>query len=110
MKLQNGISYTVGVAAVDQSGNASPIRKAFVQTPIFTGEPTPDMDGGTADTDGTTAALGKSGCGCHLAGGDRSAIPWGAMLLLGLASWLGSRRRRLANASFSPTQPGRCSR
>jgi hypothetical protein len=93
-KLQNGISYIVGVAAVDKSGNASPIRKAFVQMPIATGEPTIGTDGGTADTDGSTAGLGKSGCDCHLAGVDRGAIPWGAMLVLGLASRLRRCRRR----------------
>jgi hypothetical protein len=34
--LQNGIPYTVGVAAVDLSGNISPITRAFVQKPIPT--------------------------------------------------------------------------
>jgi hypothetical protein len=68
--LQNGILYTVGVAAVDHSGNASPIQSGFVQTPI---------------------ATGRSGCDCQLAGNDRSAVPWGAMLGLGVASRL--RRR-----------------
>jgi len=63
--LQNGILYTVGVAAVDNSGNASPIQSGFIQTPI---------------------ATGKSGCSCHLAGADRGAGPWAAMLALGLAS------------------------
>jgi hypothetical protein len=91
-KLQNGISYTVGVAAVDKSGNASSIRKAFVQVPTGTGEPTISTDGTTIGTDGTTI-LGKSGCGCHLAGGDRGALPWGAILVLGLASWRRCRRQ-----------------
>jgi MYXO-CTERM domain-containing protein len=68
--LQNGILYTVGVAAVDYSGNASPIQSGFVQTPI---------------------ATGRSGCDCQLTGNDRSAVPWGAMLALGVASRL--RRR-----------------
>jgi MYXO-CTERM domain-containing protein len=68
--LQNGILYTVGVAAVDHSGNASPIQSGFVQTPI---------------------ATGRSGCDCQLTGNDRSAVPWGAMLALGVASRL--RRR-----------------
>ncbi len=34
--LQNGIPYTVGVAAVDKSGNISPITSAFVQKPVAT--------------------------------------------------------------------------
>ena len=68
--LQNGILYTVGVAAVDYSGNASPIQSGFVQTPI---------------------ATGRSGCDCQLTGNDRSVVPWGAMLALGVASRL--RRR-----------------
>jgi hypothetical protein len=68
--LQNGILYTVGVAAVDHSGNASPIQSGFVQTPI---------------------ATGRSGCDCQLTGNDRSVVPWGAMLALGVASRL--RRR-----------------
>jgi hypothetical protein len=34
--LQNGIPYTVGVAAVDTSGNISPITNAFVQRPVPT--------------------------------------------------------------------------
>jgi hypothetical protein len=34
--LQNGIPYLVGVAAIDFSGNASPITKVFLQTPVAT--------------------------------------------------------------------------
>ena len=34
--LQNGIPYTVGVAAVDNKGNASPIGSGFVQEPVPT--------------------------------------------------------------------------
>jgi hypothetical protein len=34
--LQNGIPYTVGVASVDTSGNASPIAMGFVQRPVPT--------------------------------------------------------------------------
>jgi hypothetical protein len=75
--LQNGILYTVGVAAVDYSGNASPIQSGFIQTPSAAAE--------------NTGGLAKSGCDCQLAGNDRSAVPWGAMLALGVASRL--RRR-----------------
>jgi hypothetical protein len=80
--LQNGILYTVGVAAVDNSGNASPIQSGFIQTPI---------------------ATGKSGCSCHLAdmgtGVDRGAVPWGAMLVLGLARQLRRRGKRQRRSS-----------
>ena len=76
--LQNGILYTVGVAAVDNSGNASPIPSGFIQTPI---------------------ATGKAGCSCHLAGFDRGAVPWGAMLVLGLARRLRRRGKRQRRAS-----------
>jgi hypothetical protein len=73
--LQNGILYTVGVAAMDNSGNASPIQSGFVQVP-----------------NAPAGGLGKSGCSCHFAGVNRSAAPWGAMLALGVASRL---RRRI---------------
>jgi hypothetical protein len=34
--LENDIPYVIGVAAVDKTGNASPITKAYLQTPIAT--------------------------------------------------------------------------
>jgi hypothetical protein len=54
---------------------------------------------GNTQTTGATAASGNSGCSCRLAGVDRSATPWGVMLVFGavLASRLrrrGVRRRR----------------
>jgi hypothetical protein len=76
--LQNGILYTVGVAAVDSDGNASPIQSGFIQTPI---------------------ATGKAGCSCHLAGVDRGAGPWAAMLALGVASRLRRRGKRQSRSS-----------
>jgi MYXO-CTERM domain-containing protein len=76
--LQNGILYTVGVAAVDNSGNASPIPSGFIQTPI---------------------ATGKAGCSCHFAGVDRGAGPWAAMLALGVASRLRRRGKRPSRSS-----------
>lgn len=82
--LQNGIPYTVGVAAVDTHGNASPILSGFVQMPTGTG----------GATGGTSGGLGKSGCDCRLAGVDRSAMPWGVMLALGVASRLRRRGKR----------------
>jgi hypothetical protein len=83
--LQNGILYTVGVAAVDNSGNASPIRSGFVQAPTATGGP--------------AAGLGKSECGCRLAGVDRGAVPWAAMLAFGVASRLRRRGKRQRRSS-----------
>jgi MYXO-CTERM domain-containing protein len=87
--LQDGIAYTVGVAAVDLKGNVSPIRKAFVQSPIAGVDPLPDPDAGT--TDAGAMKLGSSGCDGHIAQTDRSPIAW--MALLGLALALRLRRR-----------------
>ena len=97
--LQNGIPYTVGVAVVDNSGNASPIRSGFVQVPV---------QGPTA-AGGSTGGLGRSGCSCHLAGGDRGAIPWGAMLALGLASrlWRRGKRQRKVKVYLASSRTGR---
>ena len=47
---------------------------------------------GTTQTTGATVTNGSSGCSCRLAGIDRSATPWGAMLVLG--AMLASRLRR----------------
>jgi hypothetical protein len=93
-KLQNGVPYTVAVAAVDISGNASPIRKAFVQSPVAGVDPMPDTDAGTADAgtaDAGTTKLGRSGCDCQLGQSNRNALPWPAILLLPLTRHL--RRR-----------------
>ena len=63
-----------------------------------TGNGNTSPSGGTTTT-GETHAATQSGCGCRLAGADRSAAPWGVMLVLGamLATRLrrrGERRRR----------------
>ena len=111
--LQNGISYTVGVAAVDSHGNPSPIESGFVQAPVATGGTNGGDTGGDAGGDaggdppgatggatgGTNVGLGNSGCGCRLAGVDRSAVPWGAMLALGVASRLRCRGKRQRQSS-----------
>jgi hypothetical protein len=81
--LQGGVPYTVGVAAVDNSGNASPIQSGFVQVPSVV--QVPDA---TAETAGGPR---RAGCACHIAGVDRGAFPWAAMLALAVASRL--RRR-----------------
>ena len=47
---------------------------------------------GNTQTTGATAASGNSGCSCRLAGVDRSATPWGVMLVFG--AMLASRLRR----------------
>jgi hypothetical protein len=98
--LQGGIPYTVGVAAVDNSGNASPIQSGFVQAPSVVQVPdaTAGATGGFAQTPiataGITGGLGRAGCACGIAGVDRSAVPWGAMLALAVASRLRRRGKR----------------
>ena len=84
--LQSGIPYTVGVAAVDNSGNASPIQSGFVQVPSVA--QVPDA---TAET---TSGPRRTGCACHIAGVDRGAVAWAAMLALAAASRLRRRGKR----------------
>ena len=84
--LQSGIPYTVGVAAVDNSGNASPIQSGFVQVPSVV--QAPDA------TDETTGGPRRTGCACHIAGLDRGVVPWGAMLALAVAGRLRRRGKR----------------
>lgn len=83
--LQNGIPYQVGVAAVDRRGNASPIQRVLVQTPI----PTRDFWRGYKEAGGEA-----QGGYCALA--SAGAHPPGAALAVGglLALVLGFRRRR----------------
>jgi hypothetical protein len=49
--------------------------------------------GSATNTAGATSAGGKSGCGCRLAGVDRSVSPWGELLVLG--ALVATKRRRL---------------
>jgi hypothetical protein len=51
--------------------------------------------GSTGTTDTTSATNGKSGCGCRLAGGNRSPTSWGEMLALGAAVAAMFRRREV---------------
>jgi hypothetical protein len=98
--LQGGVPYTVGVAAVDNSGNASPIQSGFVQVPSVVQVPdaTAGATGGFAQTPdataGITGGLGRAGCACHIAGVDRGAVPWAAMLAIAVASRLRRRGKR----------------
>jgi hypothetical protein len=88
--LQNGIPYTVGVAAVDKSGNISPITSAFMQRPI----PTLDFYRAYRDDGGQSR-----GGYCSLGGGT-GRIGWLTCLagagLLGL-SFIRRHRRRKAS-------------
>jgi hypothetical protein len=106
----NGIPYTVGVAAVDYDGNASPIRSGFVQVSVQVSNAT---GGNTTvqvpdDTGGNTGHLGRSGCSCHFVGVDRGAVTWGAMLVLGLARRLRRRgkRQRRVNVCLASSRTG----
>ena len=49
--------------------------------------------GSTTATTGETQTAAQSGCGCRLAGADRSAAPWGVILVLGAALAVRLRRR-----------------
>jgi hypothetical protein len=77
--LQNGLPYTVGVAAVDRFGNVSLTNTA---------------DGTPSAPDGGISVQTRfpGGCGCVLGGRD-AANAFGLPLLV-LAAWLLSRRRR----------------
>jgi len=76
--LQNGIPYLVGVAAVDKTGNASPIEEVLLQVPV----PTRDFyrgyraDGGAAE--GGCALGRRAGAGRYLL---VAALPLVALLL-----------------------------
>jgi len=94
--LQNGIPYTVGVAAVDNSGNASPILSGFVQRPI----PTINFYQEYRDAGGQSP-----GGYCTLAG---RGARLGAISLLagiGLLAPIVLRRRRRARRALSRGLP-----
>jgi rhamnogalacturonan endolyase len=57
-----------------------------------TGNNTSPSGGTTTATTAETQAAGQAGCGCRLAGVDRSATPWGVVLVLG--AMLATRLRR----------------
>jgi hypothetical protein len=81
--LQNGIPYVVGVAAVDKHGNASPLEKAYVQTPVAT-------------TDFYTAYRQSGGAaqGGFCSYGQRGRAAGWCLSLLALAAVAMTRRRR----------------
>jgi hypothetical protein len=94
--LQNGIPYTVGVAAVDTSLNASPIAMGFVQEPV----PTINLYQAYRDAGGQA-----TGGYCALAG---RGARLGAISLLAGAGLLGLvvfRRRRRARRALSRGLP-----
>lgn len=94
--LQNGIPYTVGVAAVDKSGNISPITNAFVQRPI----PTINFYGEYRDAEGEAKGGYCSLGGWH--GRPGAMVCLAAAGLLGLF-FLGRRRRRGSSGMRSLT-------
>ena len=71
---------------------SSPSASGGSSTPGATSSPSAS---GGSSTSGTPKASGTSGCGCRLAGADRSVTPWGMMLVFG-AVLAGKLRRRLA--------------
>jgi hypothetical protein len=94
--LQNGIPYTVGVAAVDTSGNISPITSGFVQRPV----PTIDFYQAYRDAGGQSP-----GGYCSLAG---RHVQIGAISLLagcGFLALIIFRRRRRARRALSRGLP-----
>jgi hypothetical protein len=84
--LQNGVPYLVGVAAVDKSGNASPITSAYMQVPI----PTRDFYTGYR-TDGGEAEGGF--CRVAPTGRRPGAIELGATTGFGVVVLITRRRR-----------------
>jgi hypothetical protein len=94
--LQDGIPYTVGVAAVDNNGNASPITSGFVQIPV----PTINFYEAYRDAGGHA-----TGGYCSLAG---RGARLGAISLLastGLAALIVLRRRRRTRRALSRSLP-----
>jgi len=90
--LQNGIPYTVGVAAVDLSGNISPITNAFVQKPV----PTVDFYRAYRDAGGQA-----QGGYCSLGGGSAYLGAWAWLASAGLMGALIARRRRRRRSSIA---------
>jgi hypothetical protein len=94
--LQNGIPYTVGVAAVDTSGNISPIMSGFIQRPV------PTIDFYQAYRD----AGGKSPGGyCSLAGPHAQIGAISVLAGCGFLALIIFRRRRRARRTLSRGLP-----
>jgi hypothetical protein len=94
--LQNGISYTVGVAAVDTSYNASPIASAFVQQPV----PTINLYQAYRDAGGQA-----TGGYCALAGRGARLGTISLLAGVGLLGMVIFRRRRRARRALSRGLP-----
>ena len=86
--LQNGIPYQVGVAAVNNAGNASPIQSGFIQTPV------PTMDFYTK----YRADGGKATGGCSMAGRGTRFGTISFLAASGLLTLIIVRRRRIRRA------------
>jgi hypothetical protein len=88
----------IGGSIIDTSA-AGGSTTASSTTPIETGGiggsiiGTSAAGGSTTATTGETQTAAQSGCGCRLAGADRSAAPWGVILVLGAALAVRLRRR-----------------
>lgn len=94
--LQNEITYTVGVAAVDTSGNASPIESGFVQKPV----PTINFYQEYRDAGGQSL-----GGYCALAGRDAQLGAISLLAGIGLLALIVLRRRRRARRALSRGLP-----
>jgi hypothetical protein len=94
--LQNGIPYTVGVAAVDNSGNISPITSGFVQRPV----PTVDFYQAYRDDGGQSP-----GGYCALAGRHAQLGACSVLAGIGLAALILFRRRRRTRRALSRGLP-----
>jgi rhamnogalacturonan endolyase len=84
----------VGGSVTDTSptgGSATASSTTATETGGIGGTTGHSPSGGTTTT-GETHAAAQSGCGCRLAGSDRSATPWGVILVLG--AMLATRLRR----------------
>jgi hypothetical protein len=94
--LQNGIPYTVGVAAVDNKGNASSIVSGFVQKPV----PTINFYQAYRDAGGRSP-----GGYCALAGRDAQLGAISLLAGVGLLALIIFRRRRRARRALSRGLP-----
>ncbi len=88
-----GIGGTVTPDTSPSGGTTTVASTTAAQTGGATGNGSTSPSGGTTTaTTGETQAAGQAGCGCRLAGVDRSAAPWGVILVLG--AMLATRLRR----------------
>ena len=95
-----GAGGTDGAATSPVSPSADAAISADAATPggTSTGTGTGAIPpGGGSGTPGSTAASGNSGCSCDVAGADRRATRWGAMLAFGAV--VAEKLRRLAGGN-----------